>query len=78
MELLSLDGLTGAFAVMSSAIAAQWLHSAKSYARILQDNELCQKNFAELREEFGELKGKQEGITLMAESVLREVRSHKR
>ena len=72
---LTIEFLSGAFGVMCSAIAAQWLHSAKSYSRIMKDNQTCAENFAQLREEFGVLKGKQQGVETLAESVLREIRS---
>ena len=74
-----------AFGALCAAIAYLWNDIRKQYQETRRQHKKCEeglveanKNFAELKEDFGLVKGRQEGIEQMSRDVIREIRSIRR
>jgi len=74
-----------AFGGLCAAIVYLWRCIQKNNQETKEQHKKCEeglveanKNFAELKEDFGLVKGRQEGIEQMSRDVIREIRSIRR
>lgn len=78
IQQLMVPGMAG----LAAAVVAIWRAFREQIKALKESNEECKENYEkvqtevkQLNRDFGYIKGKQEGVELLAERVIREVRA---